>query len=101
MKDGSAKEKELYQAILKLENADECQKFFSDLCTPAEIQAFSDRWCVAQLLSEGMPYRTIYEKTGVSTATVTRIARCLEYGEGYRKLLERTPRKKAKNAGKE
>ncbi len=97
MKDTESKEKELLHAILKLETIDEMRKFFSDLCTPAELQAMSDRWQVAQLLQEGLPYRTIYEKTGVSTATVTRVARCLEYGEGYRLVLK-SYRKKARNA---
>lgn len=95
MKKIDPKETELFEVILKLEKLEECQKFFTDLCTPAEIQAMSDRWKVAQLLIEGIPYRTIYEKTGVSTATVTRVARCLEYGEGYRVLLQKT-KKKAK-----
>jgi TrpR-related protein YerC/YecD len=99
MKDLDLKEKELFNAILKLEDLEELRKFFSDLCTPAELQAMSDRWRVAQLLNEGLPYRTIYEKTGVSTATVTRVARCLEYGEGYRLVLQKT-RKKTKNAYK-
>lgn len=91
------KEKELFSAILKLESPEDCRKFFEDLCTPAELQAMADRWKVAQLLNDGLPYRTIYEKTGVSTATVTRVARCLEYGEGYRILLQRN-KKRGKNA---
>lgn len=93
MKKPELKEKELFEAILKLENLEECQKFFTDLCTPAEIQAMSDRWNVAQLLTQNIPYRTIYERTGVSTATVTRVARSLEYGEGYRGVLQKIKRK--------
>ncbi len=93
MKKLDSKEKELFEAILKIENADECEKFFIDLCTPSELQAMSDRWKVAQLLTEGIPYRTIYEKTGVSTATVTRVSRSLEYGEGYRALLQKTKKR--------
>jgi TrpR-related protein YerC/YecD len=87
------KEKALFEAILKLKNSEECQKFFTDLCTPAEIESLSDRWQVAQLLAEDLPYRTIYEKTGVSTATVTRVARSLEYGQGYRLILSKTAKK--------
>ena len=101
MKKIDLKEKDLIEAILKLENREECRKFFSDLCTPLEIQSMADRWKVAQLLVEEMPYRTIYEKTGVSTATVTRVARSLEYGEGgYKIILERTG-KRVKNAIKD
>jgi TrpR-related protein YerC/YecD len=93
MKKIAPKENELFEAMLKLESLQECQKFFSDLCTPSEIQSMSDRWKVVQLLSDGIPYRDIYKKTGVSTATVTRVARSLEYGEGYRLLLQRTKKK--------
>src|SRR4051794_16476249 len=91
------REKDLFSAFLKLESLEDFRKFFKDLCTPAELQSMADRWKVAQLLHEGLPYRTIYERTGVSTATVTRVARCLEYGEGYRVLLQRT-KKRGKNA---
>lgn len=83
------KEKDLFEALLKLKSVEEAHKFFIDLCTPAEIQAMADRWGVAQLLNQEIPYREIYNKTGVSTATVTRVARSLVYGEGYRLVLER------------
>lgn len=96
-----SKEKELFEAILKLENLDECFRFFSDLCTPSEIQSLTDRWRVARLLSQGVPYREIYEKTGVSTATVTRVARFLVRGEnGYQILIDRLEGKKSRrNSG--
>lgn len=97
MKKPEAKERVLYEALLKLESVEECQKLFADLCTPSEIESMSDRWLVAQLLTEGIPYRSIYEKTGVSTATVTRVARSLEYGEGYRLLLQRTKKEGKKS----
>lgn len=90
MKKPAQRERELYEALIQLKNFEEFQRFFSDLCTPAEIQAMADRWKVAQLLYQKHPYREIYEMTGVSTATVTRVARCLSYGEnGYKLLLER------------
>lgn len=80
----------LFEAILSLKTRDECARFFEDLCTPAELQSLSDRWRVAGLLEEGVPYRSIYEQTGVSTATVTRVARSLTYGAGgYRLVLDR------------
>lgn len=91
---------ELINAILALENPEEARAFFADLCTPTELSALADRWLVAQLLDQGVPYRSIYERTGVSTATVTRVARSLTHGEnGYRALLDRThPAKKADHA---
>lgn len=91
----ASKEKDLFEAILKLNGLDESRKFFADLCTPSELQSLADRWRVAQLLSQEIPYRVIYEKTGVSTATVTRVARSLEYGEGYQLLLKKTKKKRA------
>lgn len=91
---------ELLHAILALENPAEARAFFADLCTPTELMALADRWRVAQLIDQGLPYRSIYERTGVSTATVTRVARALTHGEnGYRAVLARTqPLKKADHA---
>ena len=80
----------LYGALLRLESADEVRRFLDDLCTPNELAALADRWRVARLVERGEPYRVIYEKTGVSTATVTRVARALGHGAGgYRLVLER------------
>jgi TrpR-related protein YerC/YecD len=82
----------LFAAILSLKSDAECGSFFADLCTPAELDALSGRWKVARLLDQGIPYREISVKTGISTATVTRVARCLTYGSdgGYRRLLSRS-----------
>ena len=85
----SAKEKGLFKALLKLKTVEESCQFFRDLCTPAEIEAMTDRWQTALLLNQGLSYREISEKTGTSTVTVTRVARCLKYGVGYQRLLER------------
>ena len=80
--------RELCEALLALESLEECRRFLTDLCTPGELAALADRWHVAQLINRGVPYRRIYDKTGVSTATVTRVARSLAYGEGgYRSVL--------------
>ena len=85
--------KRLYETMAALETAAECERFLTDLCTPGELVALTDRWRVAALLELGTPYREIYEKTGVSTATVTRIARCLGGGKGgYRLALEKIGR---------
>ena len=61
--------KDLLEAVLRLGSGKECEDFFVDLCTPAELLAMADRWKAARLLYQGLPYREIYEKTGVSTAT--------------------------------
>lgn len=85
-------EKALYQAVLKLETLEECYAFFHDLCTPGEIGAMKERWNVAQLLEKGdLSYRQIHEETGVSIATIGRVARFLktENYRGYELILER------------
>jgi TrpR-related protein YerC/YecD len=85
----------LFEAILTLKTQVECEKFFTDLCTPGELLAIADRWKVVRLIDQGMPYREIYEKTGVSTATITRVARALFLGEsGYRNALDRAKSKR-------
>jgi TrpR-related protein YerC/YecD len=85
-----AAEDHLYRAVLALRSVDECRAFFHDLCTPAELQALKDRWAVAELLSDGLPYREIHERTGVSVTTIGRVARYLVTGEGgYAKVLQR------------
>jgi TrpR-related protein YerC/YecD len=82
--------KELFEIIVHLEDPVECARFFRDLCTLTELKAMAERWQVVQLVSEDIPYREISERTGASTATITRIARWLKYGEGgYRFMLER------------
>lgn len=84
---------ELYRVVLALKSLEECQRFFADLCTPAELEALGDRWAVAGLVDEGIPYREIHDRTGVSTATVTRVGRSLTHGEGgYRTALDRLAR---------
>ena len=80
--------KALYSALLKLQTLEEMQSFLADLCTPGELDALADRWEVARLLERGVPYREIYDRTGVSTATVTRVARALLHGMGgYQRAL--------------
>ncbi len=80
---------DLYQAILHLENKDMCIRFFQDLCTVAELRAIEQRFQVAQMLDQGMIYSEILERTGASSATISRVNRALHYGaDGYRDLLE-------------
>lgn len=81
---------ELFRAITVLENPDETARFFRDLCTLGELRAMAERWQVARLVDQNVSYREISRITGASTATVTRIAHWLRYGEGgYRLLLDR------------
>jgi TrpR-related protein YerC/YecD len=80
----------LFDAIVLLEHRDEAAAFFRDLCTRRELEEISQRWAVARLLEDGLPYRRIHEITGVSTATITRINQWVQHGMGgYRLMLDR------------
>ena len=75
---------ELFKAILTLKNIDECYAFFDDLCTVPEIKAMAQRYAVAKMLNDGEIYSKIVDKTGASTATISRVNRALTYGsDGY------------------
>jgi len=78
---------DLMNAISLLNNEEEAMQFFTDLCTPAELEAMADRWKVIPLLRQGVPYRSIHEQTGVSVTTITRVARCLSFGTGGYTLI--------------
>ena len=81
---------EMYQAILQMQTVEECMKFFDDLCTVSELQAMEQRFQVAALLHEGYIYNEILEKTGASSATISRVNRSLQYGaDGYALAFER------------
>ena len=80
----------LFQAILELENIDECYKFFEDIATITELKAISQRIQVAKMLREKRVYTEIAEATGASTATISRVNKCLNYGQGgYDLVLDR------------
>ena len=80
----------LYESILKLESLEECRNFFQDLCTVSELCAMEQRIEVAMYLRKGMIYNDILERTGGSSATISRVNRCLRYGaEGYQTILPR------------
>lgn len=84
---------DLLAAVLTLDTVEEAAAFFRDLCTLRELEEFARRWAVARLLDEALPYREIAERTGASTATVTRISQWLRHGTGgYRLALDRTAR---------
>ena len=80
----------LFDAILTLKDKKECYSFFEDLCTIAELRAMVQRFQVARMLDEGRIYSDIVQETGASTATISRVNKCLVYGsDGYRKMLDR------------
>ena len=80
----------LYRAILTLKDEDECRRFHQDLCTVSELKAMEQRMEVAMLLDQGLIYSDILERTGASSATISRVNRCLHYGaDGYRTILPR------------
>jgi len=79
----------LYDVISKLNSREECFAFFSDLCTIKELQDMAQRLDAAILLHEGKSYQTITQQVGISTATIGRVSKCLNYGTGgYRKAIE-------------
>ena len=81
---------ELYKAILLLKDEQECYDFFQDLCTVSELRSMEQRFEVASLLEEGMIYNDILERTGASSATISRVNRSLSYGTGaYATIFER------------
>lgn len=80
----------LFEAILTLKTVDECYKFFEDICTVKELIEISQRLDVAKLLSEKKNYQEISKETGASTATISRVSKCLSYGtDGYALVLSR------------
>ena len=81
---------ELFEAILLLKDEEDCYRFFEDICTINEIHAIAQRLQVAKLLAEKKTYSEIEQITKASTATISRINKCLVYGaEGYQRILER------------
>ena len=73
---------ELYEALLQVETVEECKKFLEDLCTVNELRAMEQRYQVATYLHSGMIYSDILERTGASSATISRVNRSLQYGAG-------------------
>ncbi len=80
--------KELYNAILSLENEEECRLFFEDICTMKELETMSQRLEVAKMLLDKKTFNEIVQATGASTTTISRVNRCLNYGDGgYKKVI--------------
>ncbi|WLR51104.1 YerC/YecD family TrpR-related protein [Bacillus tianshenii] len=85
---------QLFEAILSLNDIEECYRFFDDLCTVNEIQSLAQRLEVARMLREGFTYHKIETQTGASTATISRVKRCLNYGnDAYQMALDRVAEK--------
>lgn len=85
---------QLFEAILSLKDTEECYRFFDDLCTMGEIQSLAQRLEVARMLREGFTYHKIETETGASTATISRVKRCLNFGnDGYQMTLDRVHKK--------
>ncbi len=80
----------LFNTILKFESLEECSNFFEDICTIKEIQDMSQRLEVARMLNQNKSYAEISKETGASTATISRVNKCLVYGsDGYKMALEK------------
>lgn len=77
----------LYYVISKLSTQEECKEFFQDLCTNKEIEQMAQRVESAILLKQGMTYSQVIEQTNISSATLSRVSRALQYGEGYKKFI--------------
>ncbi len=89
-KETSERSELLFEAILALKDQEECRAFFQDLCTVAELKAMAQRIEVAQLLDQGLIYNDILQRTGASSATISRVNRALQYGaDGYKTVLPR------------
>ena len=80
----------MFEMILKLETIEECREFFVDVCTIKELEDISQRLEVAKLLDEGKNYQEVVKATGASTATISRVNKCLMYGTGgYQKIIDK------------
>ena len=78
----------LYELILKLENKAEVAALFEDLCTVKEVEKMAERVYAAKLLMEGKTYNQVIAETDISSATLSRVSRCVQYGNGYSRLLK-------------
>lgn len=79
---------ELYEVILKLKTIDDCKALFNDLCTYKEIDSMAQRIVAAKLLLNNETYEEIIKQTNISSATLSRVSKCVKYGEGYKKFLK-------------
>ena len=82
--------KELFEEILKLETLEECDKFFDDLCTINELEAMLQRIKAAKMLLEEKTFQEVVKETGISSATLARVSKCIKYGDGgYKSIIKK------------
>ncbi|MBO4594937.1 MAG: TrpR-related protein YerC/YecD [Clostridia bacterium] len=86
--DLSKEKRELYELLLKIKTVEDLELFLNDLCTYKELDSMAQRLKAAKLLTENKTYAQIIEQTDISSATLSRVSRCLKYGEGYKKFLK-------------
>lgn len=79
----------LFQLILSLDNMADCKAFFDDLCTRKELEKMAERLWAAKLLIDGNTYNQVMSKADISSATLSRVSRCVQYGSGYAKILKK------------
>ncbi|MBQ6852028.1 MAG: TrpR-related protein YerC/YecD [Oscillospiraceae bacterium] len=80
---------QLYDLILRLKTPEDCRMLFDDLCTVKEIEKMAERVFAAKLLLEGKTYNQVIEQADISSATLSRVSRCVQYGKGYTKFLKK------------
>ena len=88
MEKKTEKIEELFQLILSLETTEDCRALFDDLCTKKELEKMAERLYCAKLLLEGKTYNQVMEVADISSATLSRVSQCVQYGSGYSKLLK-------------
>ena len=88
MENRNEKIRELFELILKLDNVEDCQALFEDMCTRKEIEKMAERIFAAKLLMEGKTYNQVMEVADISSATLSRVSQCVQYGKGYSKMLK-------------
>ncbi|MBQ9762149.1 MAG: TrpR-related protein YerC/YecD [Oscillospiraceae bacterium] len=81
--------RDLYHLILRMETIEDCKSLFNDLCTAREIEKMAERVHAAKLLLEGKTYNQVMAQSEISSATLSRVSRCVQYGDGYSKFLKR------------
>lgn len=79
---------QLFETITSIKSEEDCRLFFDDLCTNKEIEQMAQRWQAAKLLNQGLTYNQVIEQTDISSATLSRVSRALQYGDGYKKMIK-------------
>lgn len=84
---------DLFELLVSLDNVEDCRALFSDLCTIKEVENMAERLWAAKLLIEGNTYNQVMARADISSATLSRVSRCVQYGNGYTKLLKNSGKK--------